>query len=140
MVAALKQLPPTEKEEVSEPPGPTRKRLPNTRASIVHEFCIGGHRGCITVGLYPDGSPGELFIEMSKQGSTIRGLMDAIGVLASLAFQYGVPLESIATKFDGARFEPQGVAIGSEINFATSVLDYVFRWMQMRFGEGHTVR
>ena len=129
----LPEIHPEPEPEPKRPAGPTRKRLPDTRASIVHEFCIGGHRGCITVGLYPDGSPGELFVEMSKQGSTIRGLMDGVGVLTSLSLQYGVPLESIATKFDGARFEPQGVAIGSEINFTTSVLDYVFRWMTLRF-------
>ena len=132
MIAAAK--PPLQDEE--EPP---RKRLPSTRASVVHEFCVGGHKGTITVGLYPDGTPGELFITMSKEGSTIRGLVDSIGVLTSLALQHGVPLDAIASKFEGSRFEPQGVAIGcDEITFATSVLDYVFRWMQIRFA--YTVR
>jgi ribonucleoside-diphosphate reductase alpha chain len=115
---------------------PRRERLPDTRQSITHKFSISGHEGYITVGLYPDGRPGELFITMAKEGSTIGGLMDGIGTLTSLALQYGVPLEALARKFAHVRFEPSGFTKNPEIRNAASITDYVFRWMAHTFIPG----
>ncbi len=112
---------------------PIRRRLPETRASITHKFDIVGHEGYLTVGLFQDGQPGELFITMAKEGSTIGGLMDCIGTLTSLALQYGVPLEALARKFAHQRFEPSGSTKNPAIGNASSIIDYVFRWMAMQF-------
>jgi ribonucleoside-diphosphate reductase alpha chain len=112
---------------------PTRHRMPDTRMSLTHRFEIAGHEGYITVGLYEDGQPGELFITMSKEGSTIGGLMDTVGTLTSIALQYGVPLQSLVKKFAYQRFEPSGFTKNPDIRNATSITDYVFRWLGCPF-------
>jgi len=116
---------------------PIRRRLPETRTAITHKFDIAGHEGYLTVGLFEDGTPGELFITMAKEGSTIGGLMDAIGTLTSLALQYGVPLEALVKKFAHQRFEPSGFTKNPEIRNASSITDYVFRWMALQFLPGY---
>ncbi|MBM43977.1 MAG: ribonucleoside-diphosphate reductase, adenosylcobalamin-dependent [Phycisphaerae bacterium] len=116
---------------------PMRRRLDDTRRSLTHHFNVAGHEGYLTVGMYNDGSPGELFITMSKEGSTIGGLMDSLGTAISVALQYGVPVESLVTKFAHQRFEPQGMTTNREIPFAKSLVDYIFRWMGMEFVEGY---
>jgi len=116
---------------------PTRHRLPDTRRAITHKFDIAGHEGYITVGLYEDGSPGELFITMAKEGSTIGGLMDTIGTLVSMAFQYGVPLETLVRKFAHQRFEPSGYTKNPDIRQAKSITDYLFRWLGCQFIPGY---
>jgi ribonucleoside-diphosphate reductase alpha chain len=116
---------------------PIRHRMPDTRMSLTHRFEIAGHEGYITVGLYEDGQPGELFITMSKEGSTIGGLMDTVGTLTSIALQYGVPLESLVKKFAYQRFEPSGFTKNPDIRNATSITDYVFRWLACRFIKGY---
>jgi ribonucleoside-diphosphate reductase alpha chain len=116
---------------------PLRRRLPDTRVAINHKFDIAGHEGYITVGLFQDGAPGELFITMAKEGSTIGGLMDTIGALTSMALQYGVPLESLVRKFAHQRFEPSGFTKNPEIRNASSIADYVFRWMAHQFIPGY---
>ncbi len=116
---------------------PTRHRLPDTRQAVTHKFDIAGHEGYITVGLYEDGSPGELFITMAKEGSTIGGLMDTIGTLVSLAFQYGVPLETLVKKFAHQRFEPSGFTKNPDIPIAKSITDYLFRWLACQFIPGY---
>jgi ribonucleoside-diphosphate reductase alpha chain len=119
------------------PAKPTRRRLPDTRRSITHKFNVAGHEGYLTVGLYDDGKPGELFITMSKEGSTIGGLMDAVGTATSVSLQYGVPVESLVTKFSHQRFEPAGFTENPDIPIAKSLVDYIFRWMGMQFIEGY---
>src|SRR5213083_2830391 len=114
-----------------------RHRMPDTRMSLTHRFEIAGHEGYITVGLYEDGQPGELFITMSKEGSTIGGLMDTVGTLTSIALQYGVPLESLVKKFAYQRFEPSGFTKNPDIRHATSITDYVFRWLACQFIKGY---
>src|SRR5207249_7552494 len=116
---------------------PVRHRMPDTRSSKTHRFEIAGHEGYITVGLYEDGQPGELFITMSKEGSTIGGLMDTVGTLTSIALQYGVPLESLVKKFAYQRFEPSGFTKNPDIRNATSITDYVFRWLGCQFIQGY---
>ena len=116
--------------------GPMRHRLPDTRQALTHKFDIAGHEGYITVGLYEDGTPGELFITMAKEGSTIGGLMDTIGTLVSLAFQYGVPLETLVKKFAHQRFEPSGFTKNPDIPIAKSITDYLFRWLACQFVPG----
>jgi ribonucleoside-diphosphate reductase alpha chain len=116
---------------------PTRHRMSDTRMSLTHKFEIAGHEGYITVGLYEDGQPGELFIHMSKEGSTIGGLMDTVGTLTSVALQYGVPLESLVKKFAYQRFEPSGFTKNPDIRNATSITDYVFRWLGCQFIKGY---
>lgn len=116
---------------------PLRKRLPETRTAITHKFDIAGHEGYLTVGLFDDGHPGELFITMAKEGSTIGGLMDSIGALTSMALQYGVPLEALVKKFAHQRFEPSGFTKNPEIRNASSIMDYVFRWMAHQFVPGY---
>lgn len=120
------------------PSPPKRERLPDTRRSITHTFRIQDQQGYIMVGLYPDGRPGELFIKMAKQGSTISGLMDTIGVLTSLALQYGVPPQALSDKFAYTRFEPSGWTGHAELPHAHSIVDYIFRWVGLTFGD--TVR
>jgi ribonucleoside-diphosphate reductase alpha chain len=116
---------------------PVRHRMPDTRNSMTHRFEIAGHEGYITVGLYEDGQPGELFITMSKEGSTIGGLMDTVGTLTSIALQYGVPLESLVKKFAYQRFEPSGFTKNPDIRHASSITDYVFRWLACQFIKGY---
>jgi len=116
---------------------PLRRRLTDTRTALTHKFDIAGHEGYLTVGLFADHQPGELFITMAKEGSTIGGLMDGIGTLTSMALQYGVPLEALARKFAHQRFEPSGFTKNPEIRNATSITDYVFRWLAMQFVPGY---
>src|SRR5438552_89650 len=116
---------------------PLRRRLPETRSAVTHKFDIAGHEGYLTVGLFQDGQPGELFITMAKEGSTIGGLMDSIGTLTSMALQYGVPLEALVKKFAHQRFEPSGFTKNPEIRNAASIIDYVFRWMALQFVPGY---
>jgi ribonucleoside-diphosphate reductase alpha chain len=118
------------------PAGPVRRRLPETRQSVTHKFAVGTHEGYITVGLFEDGAPGELFITMAKEGSTVGGLMDVIGTLTSLALQYGVPLKALVDKFSHMRFEPSGWTKNADIPMAKSVPDYIFRWLGMQFIPG----
>ena len=112
---------------------PMRRRLPDTRHSLTHKFSIAGHEGYITVGMFEDGTPGEIFLVMSKEGSTISGLMDAFATSISLAFQYGVPLRALIDKFSHMRFEPAGFTTNAEIPIAKSVMDYIFRWLASKF-------
>jgi ribonucleoside-diphosphate reductase alpha chain len=116
---------------------PLRRRLPDTRHAVTHKFDIAGHEGYITAGLYEDGTPGEVFITMAKEGSTIGGLMDAIATLVSVSLQYGVPVESLVRKFEHVRFEPSGMTRNPEIPFAKSLVDYIFRWLAMEFVPGY---
>ncbi|GAB4110413.1 MAG: hypothetical protein Kow00105_19200 [Phycisphaeraceae bacterium] len=116
---------------------PLRRRLPDTRMGKTHKFNVAGHEGYLTVGLYEDGSPGELFITMAKEGSTIGGLMDSLGTAISVALQYGVPIESLVNKFTHQRFEPAGITHNPEIPFAKSLVDYIFRWLGMEFVPGY---
>lgn len=116
---------------------PRRDRLPDTRRSVTHKFNVGGHEGYITVGLFDDGRPGELFITMAKEGSTIGGLMDAFGTAISMSLQYGVPLEVYVKKFSHTRFEPWGYTKNPDIPVAKSLVDYIFRWLGMEFLPGY---
>ena len=116
---------------------PLRRRLTDTRSALTHKFDIAGHEGYLTVGLFEDGQPGELFITMAKEGSTIGGLMDSIGTLSSMAFQYGVPLDALVRKFAHQRFEPSGFTKNPEIRNASSITDYVFRWLALQFIPGY---
>ncbi|HWC61421.1 MAG TPA: vitamin B12-dependent ribonucleotide reductase, partial [Verrucomicrobiae bacterium] len=116
---------------------PLRRRLPDTRAAINHKFDIAGHEGYLTVGLFEDGQPGELFVTMAKEGSTIGGLMDTIGTLTSMSLQYGVPLETLLKKFAHQRFEPSGFTKNPEVRNASSIIDYVFRWLAVQFIPGY---
>ena len=113
--------------------GPLRHRLPDERQSITHKFDIAGHEGYITVGLYEDGQPGELFLTMAKEGSTISGFADAFAQAISYALQYGVPLQDLVDKFSHVRFEPSGMTRNPDIRFAKSIVDYIFRWMAAKF-------
>jgi ribonucleoside-diphosphate reductase alpha chain len=121
----------------SESGKPLRRRLTDTRQALTHKFNIADHEGYLTVGLFEDGQPGELFITMAKEGSTIGGLMDSIGTLTSMAFQYGVPLETLLKKFAHQRFEPSGFTKNPEIRNASSIIDYVFRWLALQFIPGY---
>ncbi len=112
---------------------PVRRKLPDERHSITHKFSIGGHEGYITVGLYEDGSPGELFISMAKEGSTISGLMDSFATAISYALQYGVPLKFFVDKFSHVRFEPSGWTGNPTVPYAKSIMDYIFRWLGAKF-------
>lgn len=114
---------------------PCRRRLPDMRQSLTHKFSINGHEGYLIVGLFEDGRPGELFIRMAKEGSTMSGLADTIGILTSLALQYGVPVEALALKFERMRFEPSGWTKNPEIRQAHSISDYIFRWLGLTFSQ-----
>ena len=116
---------------------PRRERLPDTRNSKTHKFNVAGHEGYITVGLYDDGRPGELFITMAKEGSTIGGLMDCFGTAVSMSLQYGVPLEVYVSKFSHTRFEPMGHTKNPDIRIAKSIVDYIFRWLGITFLPGY---
>jgi len=123
-----------------EPPRAVRHRLPEERASLTHKFGIAGHEGYITVGLYPNGQPGEIFIRMAKEGSTVSGLMDSFATAASLALQHGVPLKVLCEKFAHSRFEPSGWTGNEQIGYAKSIMDYIFRWLQLRFLSGQQLQ
>src|ERR1700756_5990464 len=127
---------PTEQEDLSGPPPANRHRLPDERASITHHFSIAGHEGYLTVGLYPNGQPGEIFIRMAKAGSTIAGLMESFGTVVSVALQHGVPLQVLVGKLSHTRFEPSGWTGNEQLGYAKSIMDYLFRWMELRFLSG----
>jgi ribonucleoside-diphosphate reductase alpha chain len=112
---------------------PKRRKLPDERNAITHKFDIAGHEGYITVGLFEDGTPGEIFLVMAKEGSTISGFADAFAQAISYALQYGVPLQALVDKFSHARFEPSGMTKNPEVRFAKSIVDYIFRWMATKF-------
>jgi len=114
----------------------SRRRLPDERRALTHHFSIAGQEGYLTVGVYEDGLPGEIFITMSKQGSTISGLMDSFATAVSLALQYGVPLEVLCSKFTHVRFEPSGWSGNPKIGYAKSIVDYIFRWIELKFITG----
>src|SRR5712671_2089025 len=118
------------------PPKAVRKRLPDERLGVTHKFSVAGHDGYITVGLYEDGQPGEIFIRMAKEGSTVSGLMDSFATAISIALQHGVPLRLMCEKFAHTRFEPSGWSGNPEIGFAKSIMDYIFRWLDLRFSTG----
>ncbi len=117
----------------NEMPKPVRRRLPDERRSITHKFSIGGHEGYLTVGMYEDGSPGEIFVVMAKEGSVVSGLMDSFATMVSLALQYGVPMHVLVRKFQHARFEPSGFTTNPQIPIAKSITDYIFRWLALKF-------
>jgi ribonucleoside-diphosphate reductase alpha chain len=121
---------------VAPSPQPVRRRLPPDRQALCHKFDIAGHEGYIHVGFYEDGTPGEIFIKMAKEGSTISGLMDTLGVLTSMALQFGVPLEVLVSKFSHVRFEPSGFTKNPDIPMAKSLTDYIFRFLGSRFLSG----
>jgi len=123
-------------QDLNGPPRAVRHRLQDERASITHKFSIAGHEGYITVGLYPSGQPGEIFIKMAKEGSTVSGLMDAFATSISLALQHGVPLKVLCEKFAHTRFEPSGWTGNEQIGYAKSLMDYIFRWLHLRFLSG----
>ena len=123
-------------DESLAPPRAVRHRLPDERLSITHKFKVGGHEGYLTVGLYKDGMPGELFITMAKEGSTVSGLMDSFACATSIALQHGVPLKLLCEKFAHTRFEPSGWSNNPDIGYAKSIMDYIFRWLQLRFLTG----
>ncbi len=125
-----------EEQNLHAPPRAIRHRLDDERMSITHKFNVGGHEGYITVGLYQDGSPGEIFVTMAKEGSTVSGLMDSFACAVSLALQHGVPLKLLCEKFAHTRFEPSGWTNNTDIGFAKSIMDYIFRWLQLRFLTG----
>ena len=113
--------------------GPIRRKLPDERHALTHKFDIQGHEGYITVGLFENGQPGEIFLVMAKEGSTISGFADAFAQAISYALQYGVPLQALVDKFSHVRFEPSGMTKNPEIRFAKSIVDYIFRWMASKF-------
>jgi ribonucleoside-diphosphate reductase alpha chain len=125
-----------EEQDLHAPPRAVRHKLEEERMSITHKFNVGGHEGYITVGLYPSGDPGEIFITMAKEGSTVSGLMDSFSCAISLALQHGVPLKMLCEKFAHTRFEPSGWTNNADIGFAKSIMDYIFRWLQLRFLTG----
>ena len=134
--SAASVLPVVEEEDLNAPPRAVRHKLQEERASITHKFKVGDHEGYITVGLYPNGKPGELFITMAKEGSTVSGLMDSFALAVSIALQHGVPLELFCEKFAHTRFEPSGWSGNPDIGYAKSIMDYIFRWLQLRFLTG----
>jgi len=119
--------------DAAEPAKPVRRKMPDTRSSLTHKFCIEGHDGYITVGLYDDGTPGEIFLSMAKQGSTVSGLMEAFGRAISYTLQYGVPVQDLVRNFAHMRFEPMGRTENRDIPVAQSIIDYVFRWLASRY-------
>ena len=127
---------PTIINAAAHPPAYRRHRMPDSRAAVTHKFRIGEHEGYLTVGEYTDGSPGEVFVHISKEGSTVSGLVDAVGAMTSVALQSGVPLDTLVRKYSHSRFEPSGWTGNPEIPYASSILDYVFRWMGMRYLHG----
>src|SRR5579884_3307755 len=135
-LASIAENPGASIQDLNAPPRAVRHHLPEERASLTHKFAIAGHEGYITVGLYPNGQPGEIFIRMAKEGSTVSGLMDSFATAVSLALQHGVPLKVLCEKFAHSRFEPSGWTGNEQIGFAKSIMDYIFRWLQLRFLSG----
>ena len=125
-----------QEDNLEAPPRAVRHKLKEERMSITHKFNIGGHEGYIIVGLYPNGEPGEIFIKMAKEGSTVSGLMDSFALAVSISLQHGVPLKLFCEKFAHTRFEPSGWSNNPDIGFAKSIMDYIFRWLQLRFMTG----
>jgi len=134
----------TKKSDAAEKPQPVaaqastdfrvvRRRLPDERKALTHKFSIGGHEGYLTVGMYEDGQPGELFCVMAKEGSVVSGLMDSFATAISLSLQYGVPLKVLVDKFSHTRFEPSGFTGNPQIPIAKSITDYIFRWLALKF-------
>jgi ribonucleoside-diphosphate reductase alpha chain len=134
--AAAQEAASPEAQDLNGPPRAVRHRLPDERASITHKFAISGHEGYINVGLYPTGQVGEIFIKMAKEGSTISGLMDSFATAISIALQHGVPLKVLCEKFAHTRFEPSGWTGNQQIGYAKSLMDYIFRWLDLRFLSG----
>jgi ribonucleoside-diphosphate reductase alpha chain len=132
--AALRET--LQQEDLSGPPAANRHRLPDERVGITHHFSIAGHEGYLTIGLYPNGQPGEIFIRMAKEGSTIAGLMECFGSVVSVSLQHGVPLKVLCDKLSHTRFEPSGWTGNEELGYAKSIMDYLFRWMELRFLSG----
>jgi ribonucleoside-diphosphate reductase alpha chain len=126
----------SQQEDLSGPPAANRHRLPDERAGITHHFSIAGHEGYLTVGLYPNGQPGEIFIRMAKEGSTIAELMECFGTVVSVSLQHGVPLKVLCDKLSHTRFEPSGWTGNEELGYAKSIMDYLFRWIELRFLSG----
>jgi len=122
-----------EKKAVAAEHRPVRRKLPDERVAITHKFSVEGQEGYVTVGLFEDGKPGELFITMAKEGSTLSGVMDAFATAVSLTLQYGVPLEFLVNKFSHVRFEPSGWTNNPQIPHAKSIIDYIFRWLAAKF-------
>jgi ribonucleoside-diphosphate reductase alpha chain len=139
-LSASSNLGPIDHEEAQGPPRAVRHHLPRERDSKTYKYEIAGHEGYITVGLYPNGQPGEIFVKMAKGGSTMAGLMDSFAVAISMCLQYGVPLEVLSAKFAHTRFEPSGWTGIPEIGYAKSIMDYLFRWLELRFVSGHQGR
>jgi ribonucleoside-diphosphate reductase alpha chain len=131
--ATAEDLHPQTSSTTSQRQEPLRRRLPDERKAIVHHFSVGGHEGYLMVGLYEDGQPGEIFIRMAKEGSTIAGLMDSFGIAVSMALQYGVSLSTLVGKFSHTRFEPSGWSGNPKIGYAKSLMDYLFRYMALKF-------
>jgi ribonucleoside-diphosphate reductase alpha chain len=127
-----------DESDAQSPPCGVRHRLPSERRSITHHFTIGGYEGYLTVGLFPNGQPGELFLNISKEGSTLGGLTNAFAKAISIGLQYGVPLDLFCAKYSHTRFEPSGWTGNPEIGFATSIMDYIFRWLRLRFVNGRS--
>jgi ribonucleoside-diphosphate reductase alpha chain len=125
-----------QQEDLSGPPAANRHRLPDERVGLTHHFSIAGNEGYLTVGLYPNGQPGEIFIRMAKEGSTIAGLMECFGTVVSVSLQHGVPLKVLCDKLSHTRFEPSGWTGNEELGYAKSIMDYLFRWMELRFLSG----
>jgi ribonucleoside-diphosphate reductase alpha chain len=134
--ARIAAAPHVEEEDMNAPPRANRHKLQEERASITHKFKVGDHEGYITVGLYPNGEPGELFITMAKEGSTVSGLMDSFALAVSIALQHGVSLRLFCEKFAHTRFEPSGWSGNPDLGYAKSIMDYIFRWLQLRFLTG----
>jgi ribonucleoside-diphosphate reductase alpha chain len=125
-----------EEDNLDAPPRALRHKLKEERMSVTHKFNVGGHEGYIIVGLYPNGEPGEIFVKMAKEGSTVSGLMDSFALAVSISLQHGVPLKLFCEKFAHTRFEPSGWSSNPDIGFAKSIMDYIFRWLQLRFMTG----
>lgn len=144
-ITQQEQLPPRRESELSSPnlagpPKSIRNHLPDERRSITHKFQVGSHEGYLVVGLYPDGQPGEIFITMAKEGSTVSGLVNSFAQAISIGLQHGVSLKIFCDKFSFTRFEPSGWTGNAAIPQATSVFDYIFRYLQMKFVGEETVR
>ena len=131
--AVISQVTSQETRASSDVKEPFRRRLPDERQALTHHFAVGGQEGYLTVGLYEEGVPGEIFITMSKEGSTVSGLMDCFATAVSLALQYGVPLKVLCQKFSHTRFEPSGFTGNPEIGYAKSLMDYMFRWLALKY-------
>jgi ribonucleoside-diphosphate reductase alpha chain len=127
---------PIEQSDLSGPPPANRHRLPDERSAITHHFSIAGHEGYLTVGLYPNGKPGENFIRMAKAGSTIAGLMESFGTVVSVGLQHGVPLQVLVSKLSHTRFEPSDWTGNEQLGYAKSIMDNLFRWLELRFLSG----